>query len=238
MSGSSPSPPLLLLHGALATGAQFDALRPLLAERFTVLPVLDFAGHGATPLDGEFGVAPFASQAEAVLERTANDAGMPARIFGYSMGGYVALALARRRPELVARVATLGTKFAWSPESAAREVAMLDLAKMRGKIPRFAEALERLHVGIGLEALLRHTAAMMQALGAQPTLDAPALAEIAQPVRVMVGDRDTTVGVEESLATVRALAAGELEVLPRTPHPLDRTPLARLAFSVIEFLAA
>ena len=236
MSGASP--PLLLLHGALATSAQFDTLRPLLAERFTMLPALDFAGHGATPLDGEFGIAPFASQAEALLERAVAEAGTPASLFGYSMGGYVALAVARRRPELVSRVATLGTKFAWSAESAAREVGMLDLAKLREKVPRFAEALERLHAGIGLEPLLGQTAAMMHALGAHPILDAPALASIAQPVRVMVGDRDATVGVDESLATVRALAAGELEVLPRTPHPLERAPLARLSFSLIEFLAA
>ena len=78
----------------------------------------------------------------------------------------------------------------------------------------------------------------MRELGVHPTLDPPTLSSIAQPVRIMVGDRDATVSVDESLTTVRALVAGELEVLPRTPHPLERAPLARLAFSLIEFLAA
>jgi pimeloyl-ACP methyl ester carboxylesterase len=64
------------------------------------------------------------------------------------------------------------------------------------------------------------------------------LGRIAIPVRIAVGDRDATVGVEESAAVVRALAQGELEVLPRTPHPLEKVPVERLARSIVEFLAA
>jgi hypothetical protein len=35
---------------------------------------------------------------------------------------------------------------------------------------------------------------------------------------------------------VRLLAEGELEVLPRTPHPLEKVPTERLARSIVEFL--
>ena len=63
------------------------------------------------------------------------------------------------------------------------------------------------------------------------------LGRIAIPVWIAVGDRDATVGAEESAAVVRALAQGELEVRPRTPHPLEQVPMARLARSVVEFLA-
>ena len=45
---------------------------------------------------------------------------------GHSMGGYVALKLALKRPELVDRIITLGTKFNWTPEVAAKEVKMLN----------------------------------------------------------------------------------------------------------------
>jgi len=37
---------------------------------------------------------------------------------------------------------------------------------------------------------------------------------------------------------MRALPRGELEVLPATPHPFERVPLARLAWSIGEFLGA
>ena len=50
----------------------------------------------------------------------------------------------------------------------------------------------------------------------------------------MVGDRDTTVSVEESAAAYRALPSGELMVLPRTQHPIERVDVYRLADVLIE----
>jgi hypothetical protein len=48
----------------------------------------------------------------------------------------------------------------------------------------------------------------------------------------MLGDRDTTVSLDETAAAVRALPQGELAVLPRTPHPLEQADAARLAFEL------
>ena len=44
-----------------------------------------------------------------------------ADIFGYSMGGYVALHAARRHPERIGSIMTLGTKFAWDTPTAEKE---------------------------------------------------------------------------------------------------------------------
>jgi pimeloyl-ACP methyl ester carboxylesterase len=85
--------------------------------------------------------------------------------------------------------------------------------------------------------VLAHTAAMMASLGAAPVLTAAALKEIACPVRIMVGDRDGTVSVEESLAASRAVQKGEMEVLPGVAHPFEKAPLDRIARSVNEVLA-
>jgi pimeloyl-ACP methyl ester carboxylesterase len=86
--------------------------------------------------------------------------------------------------------------------------------------------------------VLERTREMMHALGARPDLDDETLRGLAVPARVAVGDRDATVGVEESAAVVRLLAEGELEVLPRTPHPLEKVPMERLARSILEFAAS
>jgi pimeloyl-ACP methyl ester carboxylesterase len=113
----------------------------------------------------------------------------------------------------------------------------LDAAKIRAKVPYFAEELERRHTAIGWEAVLTHTAAMMAALGRDPVLTPERLAEIQCPVRIMVGDQDGTVSVEESLAASRALERGELEVLPGVSHPFEKAPIDRLARSIVEALA-
>jgi pimeloyl-ACP methyl ester carboxylesterase len=86
--------------------------------------------------------------------------------------------------------------------------------------------------------VLEQTALALQALGAQPLLTDHALARIVCPVRLAVGDRDVTVPVEELRDTSRTLARGEYEVLPRTPHPFEKVPLERLAWTLRQFISS
>jgi len=158
-----------------------------------------------------------------------------ADLFGYSMGGYVALHLAASSPDRVRRVATLATKLAWTPEIVARECALLDAATIRTKVPTFAAALEARHIAMGWEALLTKTADLLHDLGARPRITNDALASIRQPVRIAVGDRDATVTIDECVAAVRQLPHGELEVVPRTPHPFEKVPIEHVAYSLSEF---
>jgi pimeloyl-ACP methyl ester carboxylesterase len=152
------------------------------------------------------------------------------------MGGYVALLLATTAPERVAAVATLGTKFHWDPGVAAREAGRLDPTAIRAKVPRFAEALAARHEGAGgWEGVLARTAELLRDLGDRPALGPAELSRVAQPARVMVGDRDATVSVEETAGAFRTLPAGELAVLPRTPHPLEQVDVGRLAAAVADF---
>ena len=158
-----------------------------------------------------------------------------ADLFGYSMGGYVALHLAASSPDRVRRVATLATKLAWTPEIAARECALLDAATIRTKVPKFAAALEARHIAMGWEALLTKTADLLHDLGSRPRITNDVLASIGQPVRIAVGDRDATVTIDECVAAVRQLPHGELEVVPRTPHPFEKVPIEHVAYSLSEF---
>lgn len=226
--------PLILLHGALGDAGQLAPLAARLgsARRITIL---ELEGHGKSP----FRDRPLRMEtlAESVFEEMNSRGIERADFFGYSMGGYLALQLAATHPERVERIATLATKFAWTPEIAARETAMLDPATIRAKVPKFAAALDQRHTGAGWEALLTQTADLMRALGAQPPLSDRVLATIAMPVRIAVGDRDATVSIDESASAARQLPQGELEVHPRTPHPFEKAPLDRIVHSISEFLA-
>jgi pimeloyl-ACP methyl ester carboxylesterase len=225
---------LILVHGALGDATQLAPLAAKLgsARRITVL---ELEGHGKTP----FRNRPLRMEAlaESVVEAMDARGIERADFFGYSMGGYVALQIAATHPDRVERIVTLATKFAWTPEIATRETAMLDAATIRAKVPKFAAALEARHTGAGWEALLAQTADLMHALGGRPLLSDPVLASIATPVRIGVGDRDATVSIDESAAAARQLPQGELEVHPRTPHPFEKAPLDRIARSIDEFLA-
>lgn len=228
--------PLILIHGALGTASQMEPLVPLVADDRDVY-VLELEGHGTTPSrTGEYSIERFAQN---VRDLMAARAISRASIFGYSMGGYVALYLAAESPELVESVTTLATKLAWSPEVATRETSRLNPATIRAKVPKFADHLERSHAGAGgWEAVLERTAALMTGLGAQATVDAGLLARIPQPVRLMVGDRDNLVSIDETLSAVRAMSRAELAVLPATPHPFEQARLPLVATMVREFLSA
>ena len=223
---------LVLLHGALGDAGQLAPLATRLGSTRRVF-VLELEGHGGTPLrDRPLRIESFASDVIAKLDGRGIT---QAHFFGYSMGGYVALYLASIAPDRIARVATLATKLVWTPEIAARESAMLDAATIRAKVPKFAAALEARHTAAGWEALLASTAELMHELGARPRITDDLLATIKQPVRIAVGDRDATVTIDESVAAVRRLAGGELEVHPRTAHPFEKAPVDRIARSLLEF---
>jgi pimeloyl-ACP methyl ester carboxylesterase len=224
-------PRVLLIHGGLGARDQMTPLAELLETSFEPVS-LDLPGHGDADLAGG-GFDIQTMRARVVHELESWHLGR-VTVFGYSMGGYVALEVARRRPDLVNAVITFATKFDWTPESAAKEARFLDAGKIRAKVPYFADQLEQRHTAMGWEAVLTHTAALMNSLGNEPILNPDKLREVHCPVRIIVGDKDGTVSVEESLAASRAMERGELEVLPGAAHPFEKAPLDRIARSIVE----
>ncbi|MDQ3707488.1 MAG: alpha/beta hydrolase [Chloroflexota bacterium] len=225
-------PTLLLLHGAIGASGQFAPLVPLLNPTFD-LHLLDFEGHGSAPLRSR----PFSMEhfAENVLDYLEQHSIERAHIFGYSMGGYVACLLARSHPHVVESIATLGTKFYWDADIAEREMALLDPQKIAAKVPRFATTLAERHTAAGWEQVLGNTRELLRSLGRTGGLSPDDVGSIEQRVRVMIGDRDATVTLAESLDIYKALPRGELEVLPATPHQFEKVPLERLAYTLSQF---
>jgi pimeloyl-ACP methyl ester carboxylesterase len=231
-SNPGEKPHLILLHGALGAASTFEPLLPYLGPQFT-LHTVEFEGHGATPpLDRPFRIEHFVENVAGYLDARGLQGAL---IFGYSLGGYVACSLALGRPELVGRIATLGTKFSWDLQTAERENALLDPDKMRAKVPAFAQTLEERHPA-GWEWVMSKTRDLLTHLGESGGFAPERAAQIGVPVRVMLGDCDNTVTLEETRAFFRALPRGEMEMLPGTPHPLERVRPERLARSIIEFL--
>ena len=230
-----PDTALVLLHGALGAGDQLAALQGALDGLGAPILAPDLPGHGRRADDP----APLAIPrfADAVRADLAAAGCARAVLFGYSMGGCVALHLAAHAPDVVRGVGTLGTKLAWAPAVAEHESRQLDAAAIRAKVPRFAELLARRHGEARWEGLLGRTAALLRDLGERPPLGDADFARIRGPTRLAVGDRDATVTLDETRDAARRIDGAELEVLPGTPHPLERASLARVALGVRELWA-
>lgn len=231
---SAERPAVVLLHGALGSRAQVAPLAAALESR--VAPhAFDFLGHGAADLTGPLSMERLVDQ----LGDYVRAHGLaPARLFGYSMGGYVALALAATQPELVHSVATLGTKLVWTPDVAIGMCERLASGTIAAQLPRFAAALQLAHTGIGWERLCAETCDMLTGLGERPLLADRSLAGIAQPVRLLIGDRDDTVTLAETVNAFAVLPRGELEVLPATRHGIERMDVERISASLAGFFAS
>lgn len=226
---------LLLLHGALGAATMFEPLKQTLAGSYNVF-TLNFAGHGGNAFATEpFSIKLFADNVLAFLER---EQLQQVHIFGYSMGGYVALHLAAEHPERIKSVFTLATKFAWSAEAAAKEVKLLDPEKIKAKIPHFAATLADRHAPNNWEEVMKQTAGLMLGLGQEPLLPPSILAGIQQPVQVSVGDQDNMVTIEETNETYRNLPNARLLVLPATRHPLETVNVSRLQHEINLFIAS
>lgn len=226
-------PTLLLLHGALGASQQFDAVMAELQQQYT-LHHFNFYGHGRTP--NPFSGISITAFTKQLLDYIHANKLAPATVFGYSMGGYVALAAALQQPNAFRKVLTLATKFNWTPESAAREAKMLDVKVLQEKVPAYAEQLKTLHGADKWEALLTDTAALMQDLGNNPPLTIEALKNITIPVRVMVGELDAMVSKEETNAVFKSLPRGAMAILPGVKHPLEKVDPALLVREISSFV--
>jgi pimeloyl-ACP methyl ester carboxylesterase len=225
---------LLLLHGALGAAATLEPLKQALADNYIVYTI-DFAGHGGNELPAQdYSIELFAQNVVDFMQEQQLE---QVHIFGYSMGGYVGLYLAQQYPCRIKSVFTLATKFAWSEEAAAKEVKLLNPDKIKEKVPQFAAMLAQRHAPQPWEQVMRKTAAMMQQLGTQPALTPDALSQLQLPVQIAVGDQDTMVTLEETIAAYRNLPNGRLLVLPATKHSLETIPVSRLAQEINLFLA-
>jgi pimeloyl-ACP methyl ester carboxylesterase len=205
---------------------------PLLEDHYEIYKP-DFEGHGSSPpKERPFRVKYFAGNlVDYINEHGINEVD----VFGYSLGGYVGLYLARFFPKSVKRVFTLGTKFLWTPEFAERENAFLDPGKMREKVPEFAKALQERHVASGWETVLEKAREMHLNLGQGNILGEEDIRQIKKRVRIGVGDRDKMASIEESVSIYRLLPEGELQIFPGTPHPLEKVSLSSLTQSIKEF---
>jgi cholesterol oxidase len=228
--------PLVLIHGLGSSRRVWSALLPALADRFDVL-ALDLPGFGAAPLLPP-GVEPTVDAFTDHVERAMTSAGWDtAHLAGSSMGGWIALELAKRdraRSATVFSPAGLGT-----PVENARASASLRLSAWLGHLlAPFAEILMRparlrrlLQAQYAAHAERRDpadAASDLRALARRGSFDearrwlfrhsAGELDRIGCPVQIVWGDRDRLLPVRQAQRFAAAIAGANVTVLSGAGH--------------------
>ena len=210
---------LILLHGALGSASMFDGLTEKLKGSFEVY-AFNFSGHGGAPVNEEgFGIEVFAEELKAFV---INNKLEGTDVFGYSMGGYVALYLAASQPNLIGKIVTLGTKLAWTAEGAEEETARLNPELIKEKVPKYAALLKERHGKKQWKQVIWQTAGMRLELGDEPLLTMENLPLVTNEVTILLGADDNMVSKEESENVATILPNGKFISIPNMPHPLEK----------------
>jgi 3-oxoadipate enol-lactonase len=219
--------PLFLLHSLLSDRASFDAVAPQLSQSFRVI-VPELPGFGRSQaVDG--GLADIADRmAEAVGDAAG---GEDTIVLGNGYGGFVALQMAIRHPQIATRfiLADSGAAFSEDGREAFRNMAaaskakglaaITDVAMRRLFAPEFQEAHPEL-MRDRREAFLRTDPEVFRAACAQlAELDLrPELAKVKVPVLVVVGEHDEATPPPMSQELAVLLPDARLKTIPGCAH--------------------
>jgi pimeloyl-ACP methyl ester carboxylesterase len=184
--GDPRRPPLVLLHGFPLDGRMWKPVAERLSASFSVL-VPDLAGFGASPAlpDGWS----LEDQAEAVHRWVRLREERPFALAGFSMGGYVALALAEKHAGSLAALSLVDSRAAAdTPEAARRRLEDARRVEAEGTAAFLEAFLPRLFAPKNLEDRRGLLLAVRKiAAGQSPATVAAALrAMAARPSRVEV----------------------------------------------------
>lgn len=222
---------LMLIHGAIGGADQMVPLRELLIDDFEI-HLLEFDGHGRSAEHGEpFTLQSFNDQ----LDEALNNVGHPTHIFGYSMGGFIALLNLAHGNKHIASVSTLGTKMDWNEDIAIKETKHLNPIAIAEKVPKFAETLEKRH-GVYWPDVLNRTAAFMKVLGKSQPVQESVMKKVNVPVQLCLAENDSMVSMEETQMVHNWISGSMLQVIPNSKHPIEQVDLIALSNTIRSFV--
>ena len=150
----------------------------------------------------------------------------PLVVVGASMGGYCALALARRAPERILGMVLVGTR-ADADTFERRRYRQQVITELRSGVPpHLADE----------DANLEHLAVAQEAMRDRLDLSG-VVAAFGGPLLVCVGDGDELVSVEEAEQLAASALDGKLEVFPGAGHFVAVDQADRFNAVLLEFLA-
>jgi 3-oxoadipate enol-lactonase len=224
---SGKGPALFLFHSLLSDRASFDAIVPDLAKSFRVI-VPELPGFGRSQaVTG--GLAAVADRMAEMVQDAAS--GEPAIVLGNGYGGFVALQMAIRHPDIAGKyvLADCGAAFSEPGREAFRNMAAASKAKGLAAITDvamrrlFAPDFQAAHPDLMAdrrEAFLKTDPNVFRAAcDALAALDLRLeLAKVNVPVLVLVGEHDEATPPPMSHELAAGLPQAHLEIIPGCAH--------------------
>jgi 3-oxoadipate enol-lactonase len=244
VTGPKKNGALVLLHGFPLHGGMWRAQRAALADKWQII-VPDFRGFGRSGATGPFTIEDLADDTHRIVEKLALGRIVLA---GLSMGGYVALAYAKKYQESLSGLILLDTKAeADSTEQKANRDRMIAIAHERGSNPIAEAMLGKLipaETAQNRPQLARELREMMQSTRPETIAHALAamrdrpdqtamLAGIKVPTLIGVGDQDAFTPPDVARAMHEKIPGSQLRIFTGSGHmsPMEQAEQVNAAMS-------
>lgn len=242
-------PPVILLHGFPVDSRMWSAQLDGLSSHHRIIAP-DFRGFGRSRHDGPFTLESLADDIHAFAISLGI---VPFTLGGLSMGGYVALAYARRYPRTLRALMLIDTKSQADTQDAKdNRNRLITLAREKGASAVTDDMLPKLLAPATLDhrpdivKALREMAdnnppaALAQALAAMR--DRPErtdmLKSIAVPTLIIVGEADSATPPEIADAMQKLIPGSQLAVIPGAGHMSPLEQPAAVNAAIARFLAS
>lgn len=229
--GSGPEA-VVFAHGLLFDRRIFDEQVAALSGRYRTI-AFDFRGHGGSEVtEGGYDMDTLAADAAGLIEALGAS---PCHFAGLSMGGFVGLRLATRRPELVRSLALLDSSADPEPREnlpkyrllrhiarlfglriVASRVMPIVLGRTTMTDPARRELRELWRERVVSQDRVGVTRAVVGVIERDGVHDE--LPGIRVPVLILVGEEDTATPPVKSASMREAIPGAELVVIPRAGH--------------------
>ena len=223
---------LVLLHGASGSPREMQPLVQALQPHFEVrAPAL--LGHAGRPMPDDYGFAAIVRDVLGWLDREGIGT---ADFVGYSLGGLIALYLARHHPERVGTLAAIAVKYIYDPAAVSHIVHLADPER----IIRLGVRLDLQRQAHGEENWKRVLFAnrrLFEGFGVKPPLDEADLRRIMTATLVVSGDSDQLVPIGETRRLAALLPNARLSTYAGAAHPITNLPAAHFARALRSFHA-
>lgn len=223
---------IVFSHGLFWSGQMYEAQRAELSKRYRCI-AFDHRGQGRSEVTpGGYDLDELWLDAAALLEKLK---AAPCHWVGLSMGGFVGLRLAARRPELIKSLALLNTAADPEPfKNRPKYVVLGALARVFGMRPFVGEAmksmfgkpflsdpargearaeLRRRLIGNDIRGAVR---SLMGVVARKPIEEE--LGRIKCPALVLIGERDAAIAPPRSRRMASLIAGSEVVEIPRAGH--------------------
>lgn len=225
-------PIIVFLPGLASSKEQWNAFLPFVPPTFGVISI-ELRSHGKN----EMSLTPL------TIEQMTNDVvdvlkqnnASSVHIVGYSLGGYIGLNLARKRPDIVKSLTMHATKFFWNESMYTTMNMLVSPSLLLEKNPKAAQFMLQDHGEKWQEVLKAGQNVLTEVY--TKGLHVEDVLSVECPVVVSVGAFDEFIPVSEAIDLATALSKGTLQVIPFAKHSLKTVPPQVFIASVLATIA-